>query len=133
MAMEAARALFEQYVQGWKDNDIEKVVAPLAEDCVITESHGPTYRGIEMVRKWFDFWLKKEGRVLQWDILSFYFLEKENIAFAEWNFACNVRGKDYLLPGISVIKYKEGKIAFLHEYRMTKEPYEWEPSQLNPE
>ena len=130
---EQALKLFEQYAQGWKDNDIEKIVASLADDCVITESHGPTYRGIEQVKKWFDFWLQEKGRVSRWDVVSFYFLEKENAAFLESNFACNVRGKDYVLPGISVVKYKEGKIVFLHEYRMTKEPYEWIPSELNPE
>lgn len=128
MDEEFARRLIEQYVDGWKENDIEKIVAPLSKDCVVVESHGPTYRGLEQVKKWFDYWIQEKGRVSRWDITSFYFLEKENTAFFEWDFACNVAGKEYELPGISIVRFSGDKISFLHEYKMTKNPYDWNAS-----
>jgi ketosteroid isomerase-like protein len=125
--------LFRQYVDGWRENNIEKIVSSLDDNCIIIESHGPTYRGIEQVRKWFQYWTQENGRVIRWIINSFYFLEKENIAFFEWDFACNVAGKDHELFGISIVKLSGDKISFLHEYRMTKAPYEWSAIQLNSE
>lgn len=118
-----AKQLVERYVDGWRENNIEKIVSLLDNDCVIIESHGPTYHGVGQVRKWFDHWIEEKGRVIRWDIASFYFLEKENTAFFEWDFACNVAGKEHKLLGISIAKFSGDKISFLHEYRMTKDPY----------
>lgn len=120
---EKARTLVQQYIDGWKEGSIEKIIALLHEDCVIIESHGPRYRGVDQVRKWFEYWVREKGKVLRWNITSFYFVE--NTAFFEWDFACNVSGKDHELLGISIVKFSENKISFLHEYRMTKTPYEF--------
>lgn len=126
-----AQKLFQQYVDGWKENNIEKIVSSLDNDCVIIESHGPTYRGVQQVRRWFDDWIKEKGKVLRWDINSSYLVEKENTAFFEWDFACNVAGKEHKLFGISIVKFSEGKISFLHEYRMTRDPYDWDINKLS--
>ena len=117
--------LFQQYVEGWKENNVEKILVPLSYDCTIIKSHGPTYHGSEQVRKWFEYWMKEKGKVTRWNITSFYFLEKGNMAFFEWDFACNVVGEGHTLLGISLVKLSGDKISFLHEYRMTKEPYDW--------
>lgn len=131
--MNQEKRLFQQYVNGWKENDSHKIIDSLSENCIIIESHGPTYRGIEQVRKWVEFWVKKRGRVIRWDIVSFVFHRKQKTAFVEWNFACNVNRKNYELLGISVVKFSDGKISYIHEYRMTKSPYNWKARQLNPE
>lgn len=129
----SAQRLILTYVDGWKKNRIEKILAPLTKDCVIVESHGPTYHGASQIKKWVLFWIKEKGRVLHWDITSFYFLEKERIAFFEWDFACRVRGKDHKLFGISIVKFRNEKISFIHEYRMTKDQYNWSADELKPE
>ncbi len=123
----------QDYINGWRQNDADKIIRTLTEDCVIIESHGPTYHGVEEIRQWVELWQKEKGRVTRWDTTSFYFLEKENTAFVEWDFACTVSGKDYALPGISVVKFSGEKIAYMHEYRMTKAPYDWNAAKLNPE
>ena len=121
---QVAKRLVYEYVNGWKQNDITKITKPLANNCIIIESHGPTYHGLKQIRQWFEFWKKEKGKVLHWDISSFYFLESKNTAFFEWDFACHVRGKEYHLPGISIVKFTGDKISFIHEYRMTKNPYD---------
>lgn len=132
------RILVDQYVIGWKENDVEKIVSVLTSDCTIIESHGPTYHGHKSVRKWLEFWIKDKGKVTKWDINSFYYIynkyiDNKQIVFFEWDFACKVQNKEHELLGISIVKFKGNKISFLHEYRMTKNPYEWQPTKLMPE
>lgn len=129
----AVRKLVQQYVGGWKENNLRKILAPLASDCVIIESHGPRYRGKAQVKKWVEYWQKEKWKVKRWNILSFYYLSKKNIAVFEWDFACRVSGKDHALLGISIIKFRNNKIVFIHEYKMSKQPYNWNAKQLNPE
>ena len=128
-----AKQLIQTYVDGWKENNIHKILKPLTDDCIIVESHGPTYHGKEQIRQWFAFWKEEKGKVLHWDIESFYFTQEENTAFFEWDFACNVRGKDYHLPGVSLVKFNKNKICHIHEYRMTHEAYAWKAKELNPD
>lgn len=64
------KQLFHTYVDGWKENNIGKIIKPLTDDCIIVESHGPTYHGIEEVKQWFSFWEQEKGKVLLWDISS---------------------------------------------------------------
>ncbi|ATN85955.1 hypothetical protein [Coxiella burnetii] len=95
--------LIQQYIEGWKQNDLLLILSTLAEDCVVIESHGPQY-----------------------------FCEKKETAFVEWAFGCVSNGREYALPGgISVVKFSDQKIAFLHEYRMTRAIYRWEGKRLN--
>lgn len=61
------------YVDGWKANDGEMIARALAEDCVIIESHGPTYRGVDDVREWMRSWVEEGYKVDKWDITSFFF------------------------------------------------------------
>jgi len=122
--------LIQQYIDGWKQNDLQRIISSLSENCVVIESHGPTYHGIEEIRHWFDLWLKAENRITQWDLLSFYFHEKEKTASCEWEFSCISNKKIYEFPGISIVKFSAQKIAFLHEYRMTQQAYAWEKNRL---
>lgn len=128
-----AKKLIQEYVDGWKESDIDKIIEPLAKNCVIIESHGPTYHGVDQIRNWVRKWIKANGKVKRWDIKSFYFADKSQVAFFEWGFDCNINGKNYALLGLSVVKFKGKKISFIHEYRMTKNPHDWNQKQLNPD
>ena len=88
MIEQTARVLFQEYVDGWKQNDLQKIISCLTRHCMIIESHGPTYQGIADVEMWFQFWMAANSKVIRWDISSFYFCELKNTAFAEWDFAC---------------------------------------------
>lgn len=126
------KKLIQTYIDGWKENNIEKILRPLINNCIIIESHGPTYHGKQQIKQWFEFWEKEKGKVLHWDITSFFFIEKENTVFFEWDFSCNVRNTDYHLPGISIVKIVNNKISYIHEYRMTHISYNWKAKELNP-
>jgi hypothetical protein len=119
-----ATSLIEQYVEGWKRAQIDTVLDTLAEDCVVTESYGPIYRGREKVRLWLEKWLGEGNRVLQWDIHSLV-IEQDSAAF-EWAFKCLWHGSESYFEGASVVQFKHNKIWSLREYATTAQPYEWE-------
>lgn len=122
--------LIERYIQGWKQNDLTKIITCLTEDCVVIESHGPTYLGVRQIEAWFSCWLAANSYIERWDISSFYFCEMEQTAFVEWDFSCISYEKRYSLRGISIIKLAHKKISFLQEYRMTNSPYAWSGNLL---
>lgn len=119
------------YIDGWKSNDLSMILSSLDENCVIIESHGPIYKGIGDVERWFEFWLAASSKINKWDLLSFCFCAKEQTAFAEWDFCCISGEVEYNLPGISVFKFSEQKISFIHEYRMTRPAYHWKGDKLD--
>lgn len=43
--------LIQLYIDGWKENNINKIIQPLANNCVIIESHGPTYSNVKEVKQ----------------------------------------------------------------------------------
>ena len=87
MDRQQAYKLIELYVEGWKDNDIDKILTTLNDDCIIIESHGP----------------------------SFYY--DSDVAIFEWNFECVVNNENYKLSGVSVVEFKGDKISEIREYR----------------
>lgn len=124
--MEAlALKLVQQYVQGWLHNDIEMICSALNEDCVIIESHGPKYEGLSHIKKWFQKWLEAEGKVLRWDMRSFHYCAQDASAFFEWDFVCVANDERYELSGMSLVKFVDSKISFIHEYCMTRPAFEW--------
>jgi uncharacterized protein (TIGR02246 family) len=126
MNKKEAETLIDAYVDGWRKNDGSKILATLAPDCVIVESHGPTYRGIETVRKWVERWIAEGSRVDRWDITSFRFTD--DVAVFEWGFECTAGGRHYQIDGISWVEMDEAGIVVLREYRRTELPYEWSPA-----
>ncbi len=100
-----AHHLIQDYLDGWKQLDLSLVLSSLSEDCLIIESHGPTYQRVEEVRRWIDTWIKTRSRVIRWDLRSFYFSEKEKTAFCEWDFHCVANQKDYVLVGASLVQF----------------------------
>lgn len=128
-----ALELIQQYMSGWKQNNLRLITACLAKDCVVVESHGPTYHGISDIEQWFTLWLGAKSNVLKWDILSFCFCKKEQTAFCEWSFTCISNNIKYSFFGMSVIKFSGQKIASIHEYQMTNPTYEWKGDKLKSE
>ena len=63
MKHQQARQLVETYVGGWRENDLSKILSTLWPDCIIIESHGPTYRGIDTVRRWVESWIAEGSTV----------------------------------------------------------------------
>lgn len=90
--MERREELFQTYVNGWRENNLTKILSVLAPDCIIIESHGPTYSGKEMIEKWITTWLKDGGKVLQWDILCSHYANY--VSFFEWEFSCLLMEKN---------------------------------------
>lgn len=125
--------LIRQYVDGWKQNNLQKITSCLTENCVVIESHGTTYNGIQDIERWFALWLKAKNVVTKWDILSFYCLNDEKTAFFEWGFSCVSGGKKYNFPGISIVRFADEKISFIHEYKMTNPAYVWQRDELRSE
>jgi hypothetical protein len=125
--------LVNQYVTGWKQNDIKQICSCLLENCVVVESHGTTYCGIQDIEDWFRAWLAAKSKIIKWDILYFYYCDQEETAVFEWNFACISNDTEYLLSGISVIKFADEKIASIKEYRLTKPAHTWEKDKLESE
>jgi hypothetical protein len=125
--------LVQQYINGWKQNDLPMIISCLTEDCVVIESHRPTYHGVSDIEQWFKFWLEANSKITKWDIHSFYFCENKKTAFVEWDFACISNDVEYKLPGISLVQFIEKKISFIHEYRMTHKAYEWGKNELKSE
>jgi hypothetical protein len=125
MDRQKAYDLINAYIEGWKINDPAQIIATLAPDCVIIESHGPTYRGLDVATRWIESWLGGGNTVDRWDIASFCFDEVEQVAIFEWGFECKADGVHYEIDGISIAEFEDGRIVGLREYRMTEPPYEW--------
>lgn len=129
MTKTRALELIQLYIDGWKENDVSKIIKSLAPYCEIIESHGPIYRGAHKIKKWVGVWLRSEGKVNRWDITSFYFTDDTTIF--EWIFDCNVNNKNYYIEGISIVRFTDDKINYLREYRTTKSPFDWNEKELS--
>ncbi len=88
---------------------------------MIVESHGPMYKNKKRIKEWIDNWNKSGSKVDKWNVKSYF--EIDDVAFFEWNFTCTVDNKQHQLEGISFVKFKNGKISFMREYRTTKTLY----------
>lgn len=128
MNYEKAKKLAERYVEGWKDNNLEKILEPLVEDCTIIESHGPTYRGHGDVRAWVESWIAEGYKVDKWNITSFLFADDS--AVFEWHFEFSgAASPTREIDGVTIVKFKDGKIEYLREYRTTEPLYDWADTQ----
>jgi len=121
-----AEKLVRAYVDGWRENNLAGILGTLVPDCLIIESHGPTYRGAARVRQWVMSWFAEGSIVDRWDITAF--CSVGSLAAFEWEFECTVAGQHYRIDGASVAEFAGGKIAALREYRRTEPPYEWQPA-----
>ena len=120
------KQLILQYTEGWVAANREQILSTLDPACLIIESYGPTYRGKEMVSRWFDSWFAPGNHVNRWEVTSFYTTDEG--CFFEWIFECMYAGQRYNFEGASVARVSQGKIISLREYAMAAPRYEWEGS-----
>jgi hypothetical protein len=111
-----------QYIDGWKESNITKILSSLSDNCIIIESHGPMYEGRDKVKKWAEQWLLN-GKVIKWDVKSEYVVD--NTIIFEWVFQYSSKGKAEIIDGITVAKFKKNKINYLREYKTTKPVFDF--------
>ncbi|MDO4314612.1 MAG: nuclear transport factor 2 family protein [Oscillospiraceae bacterium] len=104
------RRWFGMWLRG-RDTGIAEL---FTKDAVYIESWGPEYRGAEKIRLWFAEW-NTRGKVLTWDIRQYF--HRDNQTVAEWFFRCRMSdGTEQAFDGLSLVKWENGKIAFLQEF-----------------
>ena len=115
------KSLIQGYVNGWINGNAQEILDPLSDDCIITESHGPVYRGKAVIKTWIADWLKRGNRVEKWTITSFYTMQGR-VVF-EWFFSYKGPHTQEAFEGITIAQIVDGKISTLREYRATAFPY----------
>lgn len=124
-----AEKIIKAYNNAWVQNNVNDILYNLGKNCVIIESHGPMYSGIENIKKWLTKWNVENSNVNKWDITSFIY--DNGRAVYEWDFSCTVHGVIYHLTGISVVTFDDRQIIHLQEYRMTQKVYEYFLEKVN--
>lgn len=119
--MESINSVVQRYVDGWKKGDESEILDTLTEDCIIMESHGPVYRGKEIVKKWIEEWHGHGNAVEKWKITSFRTCE--DLIVFEWVFAYKGKEIRECFQGVSLVKIKDNKIWEIREYRATQFPF----------
>ncbi len=124
MDASAAHQLILQYVEGWKLANSDMILDTLHPECVVIESYGPTYRGMDTVARWIKAWFVDGNCVNSWDVTSFHFAD--DTCFFEWDFRCTYDGNRAGFEGSSIARFGTEKIIYLREYAMTAPRYEWQ-------
>lgn len=109
--------LLRAYVRAWLAGDADAVVATLADDAVVVESHGPTYLGAAEVRSWVQRWVEVGDRVHRWDLISVIDSEDGTLVAAEWDFSCTAAGVEYEILGATIATVHHGRLTRITEYR----------------
>lgn len=129
MISSEAKKAINNYLLGWTKKDSDKIANVLLKNCEIVESHGPIYRGVIDVIKWMNRWFAEDYIINKWSVKSFVFIN--NTAVFEWIFDfSSAQEKNKIIEGISLAKFKNGKISYLREYRTTKPLYSWNKKLL---
>jgi hypothetical protein len=122
-----ALTLINAYVEGWKNNRPDQIVGTLAPDCLVIESHGPTYRGRDHVLLWVTDWFQQGQSIQRWELSSFVY--EDDAAAFEWVFECSGGWGRAVFDGMTVVRFTDGLISSLREYRCTTPPYVWSPER----
>ena len=121
--MESINCVIQRYVDGWKRGDESEILDTLEDNCIIIESHGPTYRGKKIVKEWIEDWHTQGNKIEKWNITSFH--STDDLTVFEWIFAYKNKNAREVFEGISLVKFKNNKISALREYRATQFPFMW--------
>ncbi|MEQ4208053.1 nuclear transport factor 2 family protein [Actinopolymorpha sp. B9G3] len=124
MAQGMPERLVRAYFDGWLAADRDAILATLHPACVVIESYGPVYRGIDQVARWIDGWLAPGNRVTRWDITALD--ATSDACFAEWDFQCRYDGELGGFEGATVARRSGDKLAYLREYAITAPRYDWQ-------
>jgi ketosteroid isomerase-like protein len=115
-----------RYMDAWVANDVERIVAAVAENCTVTERYGPVYSGRARVREWAEAWFGAGGVVHRWETFD-HFVANDREA-AQWMFECSWDGKRSVFEGSTISLSQRGLIVNLREYQTTAPLYEWRGS-----
>ncbi len=114
--MVGAGDLLRAYAAGWLAGDVDAVLATVAEDVVILESHGPRYEGAAALRSWLDSWVSGGDRVHRWEITRLVESPDGSEAAAEWDFSCTAGGVVYDILGATVATARDERLTTITEY-----------------
>lgn len=112
-----------RYLTAWVANDPEQIAAAVAEDCIITESYGPVYRGRDRVREWALKWFAAGGVVHRWTITDYFSVGEREAA--QWEFECTWQGSRGSFDGATLSSADGGLVTSLREYQTTAPLYDW--------
>jgi ketosteroid isomerase-like protein len=90
---------------------------------MVIECYGPVYRGRQRVAQWMQAWFAAGGSVDDWRVTSM--AETGDTQVAEWTFTCTWKGTRHTFDGATVVRIREGTIAYLREYATTAPLYDW--------
>ncbi|GIF21474.1 hypothetical protein Ate02nite_42040 [Paractinoplanes tereljensis] len=106
--------LLHTYIDGWGRHDIAAVLAVLADDCQVIESHGPVHRGTDQVERWMRSWLATGGHIREWRITDSG--AAGDLLMAEWEITRRWRGEESSFQGATICRTLGGRISYLREY-----------------
>jgi ketosteroid isomerase-like protein len=112
-----AAELLRRYTAGWLASDIEAVMATVADDVSVVESHGTVYEGASAVRQWLEEWVASGDLVHRWDLSGVWETADGSAAAAEWDFACTAAGIRYDILGATVARADGGRLVSITEYK----------------
>jgi len=102
------------YFAMWLTGDGSRLEEIFSDNVVYEESVGTEYHGIRQIVRWFSDW-NKVGKVLCWDIKSFYHTECKT--FVEWYFECVYDENRSGFDGVSIAEFDDrGRITFIREF-----------------
>ena len=112
--MNEKESKIKKWFDMWLDGSCEGIDDLFCTDAVYTECWGPKYAGLSKIKHWFEEW-NTRGKVCAWDIKQFFHKGEQSIA--EWYFS-NVMndGREEKFDGVSVIVWRDEKIALLKEF-----------------
>ncbi|MCX7773900.1 MAG: nuclear transport factor 2 family protein, partial [Clostridia bacterium] len=99
----------------WLDNDCTVLAEVLSPEALYVESHGPAYKGLDAIQKWFLDW-NLHGKVLKWDITRV--IENGDSLVCEWYFECLYEGVTSGFNGVTWVVFdNNGLIVELKEFQ----------------
>ncbi len=114
--------IIKNYFESWLNNNSLILKDIFDSKTIYSECYGPEYRGIDIVKRWFEDWHRR-GKVIVWDIKQF--IHEANVTVVEWYFKCEYDGKIGEFDGVSLIEFNNiHKIVSIKEFQ-SKTPHSY--------
>lgn len=105
--------IITEWFNAWFDPKWQDFETIFTTDVYYSESWGPEYVGIKQVKSWFNSWFT-HAKLLYWDVKQID--ESNDKSFVEWTFKCSDQSGVSEFAGLSVITWRDDKIASLKEF-----------------